>query len=212
MESVRIVSLGIRSDDHTMKILSPTEVLRLTNINIWGPAQVQSTGGAFYAMKFHDSGSSHHRSFFLKECTADTIIQLLMLYKSQSESITGKKMVYICTNNTPEFSGSLWIAFCNENGIVLVPTAPYSSGSNGMTKQSIGITTGSVQIMLNDANLSARWWADYSEMVENLLLSTRHPGVSQKKSSQERSKMLVIYVYGVALRLFTSQVRKVGGN
>ena len=62
----------------------------------------------------------------------------------------------------------------------MVPTAPYSSGSNGTAERSIGITTGSVRIMLNDAKLSAKWWAEawsYSEMVENLLPSTRHPGI-----------------------------------
>jgi hypothetical protein len=161
-------------------IIPETEVLRLTNIDIWGPARVQSTGGAFYAMKFHDSGSSHRRSFFLKDRTSNTVINSLNLYKSQSESVTGKKMIYIRTDNAPEFAGSPWITFCNENGIIMVPTAPYSSGSNGTTERSIGITTGSVRIMLNDANLSAKWWAEawaYSEMVENLLPSTRHPGV-----------------------------------
>jgi hypothetical protein len=39
---------------------------------------------------------------------------------------------------------------------------------------------GSVGIMLNDTKVSMRWWAEawaYSEMVEYLLPSTRHPGV-----------------------------------
>jgi hypothetical protein len=35
------------------------EILKLTNIDIWGPARVKSTGKSIYAMKFHDSGSSH---------------------------------------------------------------------------------------------------------------------------------------------------------
>jgi len=76
-------------------ITPETIVLWLTNIDIWGPARVQSTGGALYTMKFHDSGSSRHCSFFLKNWTADTVVNLLSLYKSQSESITNKKMVYI---------------------------------------------------------------------------------------------------------------------
>ena len=39
------------------EITPTTELLYLTNIDIWGPARVPSTGGALYAMKFHDS---HH--------------------------------------------------------------------------------------------------------------------------------------------------------
>jgi hypothetical protein len=85
-------------------------------------------------------------------------------------------MVYIHMDNAPEFSGSLWITFCNENGIVMVPTAPYSSGSNGTTEQSIGVTTELVRIMLNNTKVSARWWAKawaYSKMVKNLLPSAQ---------------------------------------
>ena len=162
------------------EIIPETEVLQLTNIDIWGPARVQSTGGAFYALKFHDSGSSRRRSFFLKERTAETVVNSLAIYKLQSENITGRKMIYVRTDNAQEFLGILWTNFCNENGIIMVPTAPYSSGSNGTAERSIGITTGSVRIMLNDAKLSAKWWAEawsYSEMVENLLPSTRHPGI-----------------------------------
>jgi Reverse transcriptase (RNA-dependent DNA polymerase)/gag-polypeptide of LTR copia-type/GAG-pre-integrase domain len=161
-------------------IIPETKVLRLTNIDFWGPARVQSTGGSYYALKFHDSGSSRRRSFFLKDRTAEAAVNSLTIYKSQSENITGEKMVYIRTDNAREFLGELWMNFCNKNGIIMVPTAPYSSGSNGTAERSIGITTGSVRIMLNDAKLSARWWAEawaYSEMVENLLPSTRHPGV-----------------------------------
>jgi hypothetical protein len=63
------------------EITPETEVLQLTNIDIWGPAHVQSAGGAFYAMKFHDSGSSHCRPFFLKDCTAETVVNSLKIYK-----------------------------------------------------------------------------------------------------------------------------------
>jgi hypothetical protein len=180
-------------------VIPETEVLRLTNIDIWGPARVQSAGGALYAMKFHDSGSSRRRSFFLKDRTANTVIDSLTLYKSQSESVTNRKMVYIRTDNAPEFSGSLWITFCNENGIIMVPTAPYSSGSNGTAERSIGITTGSVRIMLNDAKLSAKWWAEawaYSEMVENLLPSSRHPGtIPEEKFTGKRQDVGHIRVW-----------------
>jgi hypothetical protein len=181
-------------------ITPETEVLRLTNIDIWGPARVRSAGGAYYAMKFHDSGSSRRRSFFLEDRTAETVVKSMKLYKSQSENVTGKRMVYIRTDNAPEFIGTLWTTFCNENGIILVPTAPYSSGSNGTTERSIGITTGSVRIMLNDAELSAKWWAEawaYSEMVENLLPSARHPGViPEEKYTGQKQDVGHIRVWG----------------
>jgi hypothetical protein len=33
--------------------------LHQMNIDIWGPSHIISEGGALYAMKFHDSGTSH---------------------------------------------------------------------------------------------------------------------------------------------------------
>jgi hypothetical protein len=109
------------------------------------------------------------------------------------------------------------LAICPRGKIitVMVPTAPYSSGSNGTTEQSIGATMGLVHIMLNNAKVSVRWWAEawaYSKMVENLLPSALIQKSSQKRNSQERSKMLDIYMSGVALHLSTSQVKRMEEN
>jgi len=49
--------------------------LKRTNIDVWGPSRIASEGGALYAMKFHDSGTSHRRTFFLKDRLADTTIE-----------------------------------------------------------------------------------------------------------------------------------------
>lgn len=64
----------------------------------------------------------------------------------------------------------------------MVPTAPYSSGSNGTAERSIGITTGSVRVMLNDARLAA---------------SARHPGIiPEEKFTGERQDVGHIRVWG----------------
>ncbi|GLB45342.1 hypothetical protein LshimejAT787_2200050 [Lyophyllum shimeji] len=156
------------------------DVLKLTNIDIWGPARVKSAGGALYAMKFHDNGSSHRRTFFLPNRLAETTLDALRTYKLESEKITGKVMVHIRTDNAPEFKSQLWTEFFREHGLIFVPTAPYSSASNGTVERSIGVTTGAVRVMILDAGLSAKWWAEaweYADTVENRLPSSRHPGV-----------------------------------
>ena len=44
------------------KVSAETEVVRLTNIDLWGPVRVASAGGAaLYAMKFHDNGILHRK-------------------------------------------------------------------------------------------------------------------------------------------------------
>ena len=162
------------------KVIAETEVLQLTNIDLWGPAHVVSAGGAHYEMKFHDNGSLCKQTFFIPNHTAKTTLTILKVYKLESEKITGKLMVFIHTNNAPKFKSKLWVAFFAENGLIMVLTAPYSSGFNGTAKCLIGISTGSVRVMLNDVHLSAKWWAEawvFSETVDNLLPSACHPGV-----------------------------------
>jgi hypothetical protein len=182
------------------KITPTTEILKLTNIDIWGPARVPSTGNAIYAMKFHDSGSSHRQSFFLKDRLATTTLYALTAYKNASEKITGKVMVHIRTDNAPEFKSKLWEDYMHENGLIFVPTAPYSSSSNGTSERSIGITTASVRIMILDSGLSAKWWAEawsYSEVVENLLPSARHPGtIPEERWMGEKQDVGHLRVWG----------------
>ncbi len=90
------------------KITPTTETLHLTNIDIWGPARVASAGGALYAMKFHDSGSSRRKSFFLDNRLAETTLHAFITYRTKAEKITGKLMIYVRADNAPEFTSKLW--------------------------------------------------------------------------------------------------------
>jgi len=141
------------------EVTSEETPLWCTNIDVWGPSCVSSEGGALYAMKFHDSETSHWYSFFLKDRLANMTLEALKTYKLESEKVTGK-MVYVCTDNAPKFKSNAWAMFFNENGIIYVPTAPYSSASNGIAKCSIGISTATVLAMLNDSCLLLKWWAE----------------------------------------------------
>jgi hypothetical protein len=159
------------SDDEVIPEMVP---LCWTNIDIWGPSRIASEGGALYAMKFHDSGTSHQHTFFLKDQLVNTILDAIKMYKLESEKITGKTMIYVCMDNTPEFKGTIWANFFKENGIIHTPTAPYSSASNGMAEHSIGISMSTVRAMLNDSSLPKKWWAEawaFADYVENLLPS-----------------------------------------
>jgi hypothetical protein len=76
-----------------------TENLKLTNIDIWGPARVPLIGNAVYSMKFHDSGTSHRKTFFLKDRLATTTLYALISYKNVAEKVTGKQMIHIRTDD-----------------------------------------------------------------------------------------------------------------
>jgi hypothetical protein len=177
-----------------------TEILKLTNIDIWGPARVPSVGNAVYSMKFHDSGTSHRKTFFLKDRLATTTLYTLISYKNVAEKVTGKKMIHIRTDNAPEFKSKLWEDFMHEHGLIFVPTAPYSSGSNGTVERSIGITTAAVRIMILDSGMPLKWWAEawnYLDTVENLLPSACHPGkIPEECWTGERQDVGHLRVWG----------------
>jgi hypothetical protein len=159
------------------EVIPEKVALRQMNIDIWGPSHVPSEGGVLYAMKFHDSGTSHRRSFFLKDRTVETMLNALKIYKLESEKVTGMKMVYVQTDNAPEFKGSIWATFLNDNGIIHIPTAPYSSASNGTAEHSIGISMAAVRAMLKDSGLPIKWWAEawaFMDYAENLLPLIHH--------------------------------------
>ena len=196
--------------------VTPEETpLQHTNIDVWEPSHVSSEGGALYAMKFHNSGTSHRHSFFLKDRLANTTLKALKTYKLESEKVTGKKMVYVCTNNAPEFKSNAWATFFNENGTIHVPTAPYSSTSNGTAECSIGISTAAVQVMLNDSHLPLKWWAEawaFGDYVENLLLSVRHPGeIPEERWTRVRQDVGHLRVWGCVAYVYVPK-EKGGGK
>jgi hypothetical protein len=69
---------------------------------------------------------------------------VLKTYKLESENITGQKMIYVHTNNVPEFKEIIWVTFLNDNSIIHIPTAPYPSTSYGTAKHLIEISIAAV--------------------------------------------------------------------
>jgi len=61
------------------------EVLKCIYINIWGPSQTQSVGGASYFMLLMDGYSSYKTIAFLKTKSADTTLQVLKNYHIEAE-------------------------------------------------------------------------------------------------------------------------------
>jgi len=62
-----------------------TEVLECIHIDIWGPAQVQSAGGANYFMAIIDSFSSYKTVFFINLKSADTTLKIFKAYQAEVE-------------------------------------------------------------------------------------------------------------------------------
>ena len=75
------------------KIIIPeTEILVCARIDLWGPAQVQLTGGKIYMMLINDGGSSHTEVYFPANKLALTMLQALQHYHHMAKKQTRKTL------------------------------------------------------------------------------------------------------------------------
>ncbi|ESK82084.1 retrotransposon ty1-copia subclass [Moniliophthora roreri MCA 2997] len=128
-------------------------------IDLWGPSRVISIGRNLYGLFGVDKFTG--RKFFeaLKNRQAATVLDKLEPLRIQSETQTGNKLKRIRSDNTPELHSDLTKSWFQKHGIIHEFTVPYSLASNGAGERTIGVVLQSVQSMLVDSQLSAKWWA-----------------------------------------------------
>jgi len=80
------------SQSYTENTAKEKDVLERVHIDIWGPAQTQSTGGSWYFMIMLDGFSFYRTVTFLSSKSADTTLKVFKLYQTEVECQTGKKM------------------------------------------------------------------------------------------------------------------------
>ncbi|PPQ91524.1 hypothetical protein CVT25_008792 [Psilocybe cyanescens] len=108
------------------KVEPETKLLEQVHLDLWGPAQVESVGGAKYALVFTDGASSFHKEYFLSEKSSDATIQAVKEFKAEAETQTGKKIKCFRMDMGKEFLTSTLAAFCKEHRIWIEMPAPYA--------------------------------------------------------------------------------------
>jgi hypothetical protein len=159
--------------------IKPEDVpLERVYIDLWGPAQVDSIGGHRYYMSIDDGGSSWSQPYFIPDKAADTTLSALKHFKRQAETVTGRRLKNIRTDQGSEFRNEKWAAFCAEEGIVHEFTAPYTHQQVGVAERSHRTIVEHARCMLRDAGLPGEFWAEAVATVcslKNMTSSHRHP-------------------------------------
>ncbi|KAJ3496002.1 hypothetical protein NLJ89_g10543 [Agrocybe chaxingu] len=156
-----------------------TELLALVHVDLWGPAQVRSTGGARYLMVFTDDASSFHKAYFLSEKSGDATLQAIKEYQAESECQMDKKLKKLRLDMGKEFLNRACEEYCREAGIILKSTALYAHASNGVPERTNRTIVEGVRCLLCDSGLPPSLWADAaatSVYTRNLIPLSRHPG------------------------------------
>ncbi|GLB39961.1 putative reverse transcriptase (RNA-dependent DNA polymerase) [Lyophyllum shimeji] len=147
--------------------------------DLWGPARVQTTGGKVYMMLAVDQGGGGVEGYFLSNKEMETTVEVLEAYHVKSERQTGQKLLYIRTDEGPEFVNSKWKAYCQKFGIIHETTAPYSSSANGVVERANRTVLDRGRSMMIDSGLPAHYWGEAmatAVYLMDFIPSSRHPG------------------------------------
>ena len=104
----------------------------LTHIDLWGKYDVRSVNGNQYYILFVDDAKRYTTLGYLKSKSdaVQQVINYLTCLKTQ-----GRKPMAIQIDRGKEFINEKLERWCNENGIVIRLTAPYSPSQNGVAER-----------------------------------------------------------------------------
>jgi hypothetical protein len=172
----------------------------VTYVDIWGPANVQSAGGARYFMLCMDSASSFRKVFFIASKTAEVTLQIFWEFHVESERQTGKKLKRVRLDMGWEWCNSLWNRYAKDNGIILDFVTPYAHQQNGRAEHSMRTLLDMGRSMLANACLPQKYWADAIQTaayIQNFVPPTSDPtSIPAERWSQKRQDVSHLRAFG----------------
>ena len=108
---------------------SSKRALKLIHMDVCGPLQVASTGGAKYIATFLDDYMklSIVRAITQKSGVAQTVQEVLQMLGTSS----GNKLQFVCTDRGSGYLNEVTNAFFNTKAVTHQTTAPYTPQQNG---------------------------------------------------------------------------------
>ena len=155
------------------------ELLERIHLDIWGPAQMKSAGGALYFLVLMDGFSSYRTVTFLSEKSADSTLKVFQTYLTEAERQTGKRIKRIRLDMGREWLNHAWETYRKEKGLIFEFTTPYAHQQNGAAERSMRTILDSVHSMMAESGMPMKYWADAVQTTiytRNLVPSSRRPG------------------------------------
>ena len=130
--------------------------------DLWGPAQVQSKGGARYMLTFIDDYSRKVWVYFLKH--KNDVFLTFKQWKALIEKQTGKQIKRLRTDNGMEFCEGDFEEFCKNEGIVRHRTVRMTPQQNGVAERMNRTLLERARCMISNAGLTKDFWAEAINM------------------------------------------------
>ena len=135
-----------------------TEPLQLVHMDVCGPMEEASFGGARYVLTFIDDHTRYTEIAVLEN--KSQAFQHFRAYVKRAEKTTDRKLKAIRTDNGKEFINREFKAFCVSEGIVHQTTTPYTPEQNGVAERMNRTLIEKAKCMMFDASLVKKYWAE----------------------------------------------------
>lgn len=133
-------------------------ILELLHMDVCGPMETKSLGGARYFVCIIDDFSRKVFVSFLTEKSA--VVDVFSAFKHMAENQCDKKIKRLRSDNGTEFVNSAMRKICKDAGIVHETTVPYTPQQNGTAERMNRTIVERSKCMLDDADLGKEFWAE----------------------------------------------------
>ena len=148
-----------------------TEPLELIHGDLVGPMPVESVGRCKYGFVLMDDYS--RASWVLPSRAKSDAPAAFEAWAAKMENGTDSTIKAVMFDNAREFIAGRMKEFCDQKGIRINSSIPYSPSSNGIAERLVGVATNGTRAMLRDSDLPPRFWAE--AMTTFMYLRNRTP-------------------------------------
>ena len=132
--------------------------LELVHSNVWGPASVESLGGARYFVTFIDDHSRKLLVYYLKH--KSEVFATFKKWKLEVENQSGRKIKCLLSDNGGEYESTEFKLFCEEMGIRRQRTVAGTPQQNGTAERMNQTLCNRARSMLVHSGLPKSFWAE----------------------------------------------------
>lgn len=135
-----------------------TKPLELIHGDLVGPMPVESVGRCKYGFVLMDDYS--RASWVLPLRAKSDAPTAFEAWAALMENGTDSTIKAVMFDNAKEFVAGRMKEYCDQKGIRINSSVPYSPSSNGVAERLVGVATNGTRAMLRDSALPPRFWAE----------------------------------------------------
>jgi hypothetical protein len=134
------------------------DFLDLVHIDVCGPMQTRSLGGAFYFLLFIDDCTRYTWVYFLRR--KSDVFKYFKEFRTMVEKQTGKSIKILRSDQGGEYKSGDCKKYCKDNGIVQQFIVPHTPKQNIVTKRKNKTVVECSHNMMKGKNLLNAFWVE----------------------------------------------------